>query len=422
MKENKPKKAAKAPAKSSQTADADAPAQKPAAPKKPAKEKPPLTVPAILLEGDSPSAPVPSGPGQRYALGRTTPMEEPRSVGEPGELPDAYGTERLLLTARDPHWLYAHWDLNQEQLKKYNALSVDRHLVLRVYRGALAGKPLSETHVHPESRNWFVNVDEGGAKYFAELGYYKKNGQWATISTSAATLTPPDTLSEDLSVWFETLPADLRFEELVQLVKAAVAENIPLMEAINQLRAAGVKGLPSAHAVSAQRWTPAQERALAELVTMDSLRRVWMGSLEITELIRRQLQQALSSAAAAQFSLPSAWSGEVSSLSSPYGGKERRKGFWFNVNAELIIYGATEPDAEVTIGGRVIKLRPDGTFSYRFALPDGRYELPAVATSADATDTRSAELKFSRDTRYAGDVGKHPQDARLKPPLAAHVA
>ena len=194
------------------------------------------------------------------------------------------------------------------------------------------------------------------------------------------------------------------------------------MEAINQLRAAGVKGLPSAHAVSAQRWTPAQERALAELVTMDSLRRVWMGSLEITELIRRQLQQALSSAAAAQFSLPSAWSGEVSSLSSPYGGKERRKGFWFNVNAELIIYGATEPDAEVTIGGRVIKLRPDGTFSYRFALPDGRYELPAVATSADATDSRSAELKFSRDTRYAGDVGKHPQDARLKPPLAAHVA
>ena len=154
---------------------------------------------------------------------------------------------------------------------------------------------------------------------------------------------------------------------------------------------------------------------------MDSVRRVWMGSLEITELIRRQLQQALSSAAAAQFSLPSAWSGAVSSISSPYGAKERRKGFWFNVNAELIIYGATEPDAEVTIGGRVIKLRPDGTFSYRFALPDGQYNLPAVATSADGTDSRTAALKFSRTTRYQGEVGAHPQDARLKPPLIEHV-
>ncbi len=59
------------------------------------------------------------------------------------------------------------------------------------------------------------------------------------------------------------------------------------------------------------------------------------------------------------------------------------KGFWFNVNAELIIYGATEPNAKVTLGGHEIKLRSDGTFSFRFALPDGKYDLPAVAVSAD---------------------------------------
>ena len=100
----------------------------------------------------------------------------------------------------------------------------------------------------------------------------------------------------------------------------------------------------------------------------------------------------------------------------------RRRGFWFNVNAELIIYGATEPDAEVTIGGRVIKLRADGTFSYRFSLPDGKYELPAVAVSADKVEARAAELEFSRSTEYRGEVGAHPQDARLKPPLVANVA
>ena len=112
-----------------------------------------------------------------------------------------------------------------------------------------------------------------------------------------------------------------------------------------------------------------------------------------------------------------------SSLSSPYGGAgERPKGFWFNVNAELIIYGATEPDATVTIGGRTIRLRGDGTFSYRFVLPDGRYQLPAMATSADGTDSRSAALEFSRSTEYRGEVHAHPQDPAMRPPRVEHVS
>jgi hypothetical protein len=112
--------------------------------------------------------------------------------------------------------------------------------------------------------------------------------------------------------------------------------------------------------------------------------------------------------------------GGPSSVSSPYGGEER-KGFWFNVNAELVIYGATEPSAQVTLGGRPIRLRPDGTFSFRFALPDGQYELPAVAVSEDGTDRRQAELAFSRSTVYSGEVGAHPQDRQLKPPHASAV-
>ncbi len=382
---------------------------------KPAK---PLQVPPILLEGDNAPAPAASGPGARYALGPGA------TAGKPGataaELPESYGTKRLLLTARDPHWVYAHWDLTREQQKEYNALSVDKHLVVRVFKDNVSGEPATEVHVHPESKNWFINVGQGGTRYIAELGYYQKNGKWASISTSSATLTPPDTMSEDFSVWFETLPAELQFSQLLKAVKAAVSEHVPLMEAMQQMRKAGHKDLPSRAAASGK-WTPEQERALSGIISMDSVRRVWMGSLEITELIRRQLQTELSSAAAALFSQSGSWSGAVSSLSSPFGG-EKQKGFWFNVNAELIIYGATEPTAEVTIGGRVIKLRPDGTFSYRFALPDGHYDLPAIATSADATDQRAAELVFSRASQYRGDIGKHPQDASLKPPRAENVS
>src|SRR6185436_2325973 len=124
------------------------------------------------------------------------------------------------------------------------------------------------------------------------------------------------------------------------------------------------------------------------------------------------------SQAAAEFGAPSS---PLGSLSSPFGGREGRKGFWFNVNAELFIYGVTEPDASVNIGGRPIKLRPDGTFSFRFALPDGNYDLPCMAVSADATDSRSAALSFSRKTKYDGEVGAHPQDPALKPPKVKYV-
>jgi hypothetical protein len=385
-----------------------------------------LKIPAILLEGDAPApTATASGPGKRYALGPGQKAEPSMAPVSPAsELPEAYGTKRFVLTARDPHWIYAHWDLTREQQNGYNARSADKHLVIRVYQNIIAGKPFSEVHVHPESRNWFINVGQGGTRYIAELGLYARNGKWETISTSGATLTPPDSMSEDVSTRFETLPADLQFSQLLTLVKQAAADQVPLMEAIEQLRGMGYKNLPPVDIIASRVWTAGQERALAQIISMDSVRRVWMGSLEITELIRRQWQQELASAAAAQFSQPTPTlrgvTGSISSISSPFGGMEKRK-FWFNVNAELIIYGATEPDAEVTIGGRVIKLRADGTFSYRFALPDGRYELPAVATSADQKEQRSAALHFSRTTEFRGEVGHHPQDAKLKTPVASSL-
>ena len=374
--------------------------------------KPP--VPAILLEGDYPPPQAVSGPGQRYSIGPGV-AEPPYSSEEPGDLPEAYGTQRLLLTARDPQWVYAHWDLTREQQRQYNQLSAEGHLTLKVYENEVGGRVAAAAQVHPESRHWFVHVGKGGTKYVAELGYDTLGGQWITVSTSGGTLTPPDSLSEDTSVQFATLPTSLPLPKLAALVKELALEHVSLVEAIQELRAQGHVALPARAAFDTHVWTPEQERALAEVISMDEVRRVWIGSLEITELIRRKIVGELASQAAANITSPL---GAFGSISSPFGGEQQQAGFWFNVNAELIIYGATEADASVTIGGRKIKLRPDGSFSYRFALPDGQYPLPAVATSADGADKRWADLHFSRATQYGGAVGAHPQDARLKPPKA----
>ena len=398
---------------------------KPAAKRKVARRKivrrkAPPTLPAILLEGDFPPAPHVSGPGEKFALGPTPPAQD--FTPTPGELPEAYGTRKLFLTARDPHWIYANWDLTREQQVGYNRKSVDGHLVVRVFFAPPQGALAVEVHVHPESRHWFVHVPRAATKYTGELGYYDKKRKWVNITRAGATLTPPETMAEEAAVEFATIPAALSFDELIVLVQDAAPVHKPLAQALEDLRREGHPDLPVVVPPQSAAWTPAQAQALADVVNLDQVRRVWIGSLEITEVLRRQMLTELSSQSAAQLGRPTSPGGAVTSVSSPFGGEqERGKGFWFNVNAELIIYGATERDATVTIGGRTIKLRHDGSFSYRFALPDGKYDLPVVAVSADGTDGRAAELKFTRTTEIGGDVGAHPQDPALKPPTPENV-
>ena len=351
----------------------------------PALPGPSLSVPPILLEGDEPAPPA-IGPGQKYALGPAL-LAGPAS-GEKGELPAAYGTEKLLLLARDPHWLYAHWDLTERQQRQYNALSSDRHLVVRVQPGTVAGHPSSEMHVHPESRHWFIHVERAATKYVAQLGYYQANRQWVTVAASGPTVTPPDTISPDRTLRFATIPAE---QPLPQLAGASFAE------------------LPAAPTPP----DPAHERALAEVIYKHLGQQEGISSGEIAELMRKAAGAEILPAPPGLLA-PLAVS--VEGVSSPFGGEQpSAKGFWLNLAAELVLYGATEPDASVTVGGLPMPLRPDGTFSCRFALPDGEHSVTVSAISAQG-DWRQAELKFSRRTEHQGEVGAAPQDPARDPP------
>jgi hypothetical protein len=75
------------------------------------------------------------------------------------------------------------------------------------------------------------------------------------------------------------------------------------------------------------------------------------------------------------------------------------KDFWLQVHTELILYGSTEPDATVTVQGRPVKLNPDGTFSLRYALPDGEQVLQVRATNRDGDLEREVTPVVTRTTR-----------------------
>ncbi|MFH1577815.1 MAG: DUF4912 domain-containing protein [Candidatus Omnitrophota bacterium] len=78
--------------------------------------------------------------------------------------------------------------------------------------------------------------------------------------------------------------------------------------------------------------------------------------------------------------------------------KKKVKGFWLVVNTELIVYGSTQPDANVTVAGQPVKLRPDGSFSVRFLLPDGKQVIPVVATSSDGEQKRKITPIVTKET------------------------
>lgn len=82
-------------------------------------------------------------------------------------------------------------------------------------------------------------------------------------------------------------------------------------------------------------------------------------------------------------------SGFASSWGKPNDLMPKDKDFWLVANAELIVYGATRPDAKLSIQGFPVKLRPDGTFTMRFALPDGKQEIPIVAVDSQGEQKRS---------------------------------
>lgn len=79
--------------------------------------------------------------------------------------------------------------------------------------------------------------------------------------------------------------------------------------------------------------------------------------------------------------------------------KAQEERFWMAVECELILYGATEADAKVTVQGKPVTLRPDGTFTLRFSLPNGKQNIPVKAVSADSLEERTVTPIITRETK-----------------------
>ena len=63
-------------------------------------------------------------------------------------------------------------------------------------------------------------------------------------------------------------------------------------------------------------------------------------------------------------------------------------------------------------------MRPDGSFSVRWLLPDGDFRIPAVAVAADGRERREARVRLMRGTATPGGVGTHALEPGATDPIS----
>lgn len=332
----------------------------------------------------------------------TVPRFELPEYEDLGELPPKYGTGKLFLVARDPQWLYAYWDLTYDQLSNAQTQAHDGKLFLELRKD---GGRVQQIQISAWSHDWYLHAPQAGAGYIAEIGYYRKDGGFECVARSTGAPTPPDSISWKTHAKFVTIPFHYSFHQLKELIAKLQQPGEDLAETLARLQDDGYPfpfEVPRPPQMSDDDYVE-----LLSYLGAVTIRRIQQGSGEIIELLRKNLVD--------QFTTSSGqW---VSSLSSPFGSSfgAPERGFYMDVNAELIIYGGTDPKARVRIDGEDIALTPDGRFSYHFNFKDGKFHIPVDATSPDGKEQRSALLSFLRMTALEPGVTPTPQPARPTP-------
>lgn len=84
--------------------------------------------------------------------------------------------------------------------------------------------------------------------------------------------------------------------------------------------------------------------------------------------------------------------------------------FQLDVDAEMVVYGVTQPGAYVTLQGEPVKVHADGTFRVRVEMPNRRQVLPIVASTADGASRQTVVMAVERNTKSMAPAGRDQQE------------
>lgn len=307
-----------------------------------------------------------------------------------GDLPGGYGESRIVLMPRDPQWAYAYWDIpndHKDELRRQGG----QQLALRLYDVTDISLQYQSPHNVQEyladelAREWYLPVPVSDRDYVVDIGYRCADGRWLVLARSSPVRIPPVYPSD----WIEDVFMTVNWEEelagktiytLVPPSKKQVAPSNEIYDEIFGMAQSAEAARVAGSLFGSMQHVPASmapEQAISSYVFPSGV-----GMWAIPTVSGLNMSGV-------------GMSGAGFSASAP---PIRPRQFWLVADAELIVYGATEPDAKVTIGGRPIKLNPDGTFRFQMSFQDGLIDYPIMAVAADGEQTRSVHMKFTRET------------------------
>lgn len=258
------------------------------------------------------------------------------------ELPESYGRDRVVALVRDPFWLHVYWEMNPSAVSRAEAaLGQDWPGAKAVLR--LVDVTSEDTTSNAESVVRDIEIHGGTNNWYIDVP------------------NPPRSYRVDLGFRAKSgrFYVSAR-SNVVSTPKPGVSDKID------------------------ENWVDVQEK-FEKIYAMSMGFEQAGSSADIKKMFEERLKRPLASS-----SVPTSGAG--------FGALKGRK-FWFQLDAELIVYGATEPNAKVTVNNETVALRPDGTFTLRYSLPDSRQIIPAVARSADGAEERTIVLAVERNTK-----------------------
>ncbi|KEF42771.1 MAG: Rho termination protein [Cyanobium sp. CACIAM 14] len=284
------------------------------------------------------------------------------------------GQERtwVAFLPRDPQWAQVRWSIAPEERSRALAegatqLCVRLADVTGLDGGSTHPHTLQEVVVDSHASEWFLPVPLSGRDYRVELGFRKSgSGGWISLGFSATAHVPA---VDSLSV----IPPD-----------PFAAFSLPE-------ETAGMPAPPTDLGLRTDLHERLYQRATSQW------RRLGRGSEAFHEI---DSAAGLHGGAAAWESGAGPWA-SGRSASGIGGVAPRQRSFWLVADAELIVYGATDPAARLSIGGEEVPLSADGTFRVQVPFRDGQQLYPIEAVAADGEQKRSITMEFQRSTPQA---------------------
>jgi len=289
----------------------------------------------------------------------------PRPSSDLDGSPSPRDNDRVVFLPRDPEWGYVFWEISPETRKAAEAAGAQQ-LCLRVSDvtgmddGAAHPHTLQEVSVDANAADWHVPMPLSNRDYRVELGFRLEDAGWLSVAFSAKARVPAAKPSEQILDQFVPFSLDTATP-----IPLPTPEEAPLDSTIHE--------------------------RLYQVATGFSLRRQGSEAFQqsLHELALQGEKSGFSDSAAGVWA-----SGRTDSGA----GMARQRSFWLVADAELIVYGATDPSASLTIGNEPVPLTPEGTFRIQVPFRDGQQHYAIKAVAADGEQKREVTMAFQRTT------------------------